>query len=310
MNKNPLVSVVVVTYNSSKTILDTLNSIAAQTYKNVELIVTDDCSKDDTVVIVQAWIKENQERFVRVELVISETNTGTVKNINRGTRVSKGKWIKGIAGDDILKINCIQEFVSFVCCSPNCKMCCCDLELFSEDSNDISRTRELYSTYFECVKESQRKQWKRVKSNLTFPGPGYFYSRDLYNEVGGFDENYILLEETPFVFNVLKRGYRIYPVEEKLVLYRISSNSVCRGQFSTTYKILLNDKYKFFKKQQLPILLKSGMFLTALKYSIDYYKIDKEVKYGADSIQSKSAKLLCLLSPIHCMHLIKQFFKR
>ena len=81
-------------------------------------------------------------------------------------------------------------------------MCCCDLEIFSRDINDISKIRELYSTYFNCVKESQRKQWKRIQSSLTIPGPGYFFSRDLYDEVGGFDEDYILLEETPFVYNV------------------------------------------------------------------------------------------------------------
>lgn len=306
MINNPLVSVVVVTYNSSKTILDTLDSIAAQTYRNIELIVSDDCSKDDTVQVVKTWMEDNKERFIRLELLTVENNTGTVKNCNRGRKASKGDWIKGIAGDDMLKSNCIQTFVDFINDTPDCRMCCCDLELFTTDDNDITKTKELYSSYFNHVKESQREQWNRVKYNLTFPGPGYFHSRDLYEEVGGFDEEYILLEETPFVFNVLKKGYRIYPLDEKLILYRISSSSVCRGVYSNTYKVLLNDKYRFFKKHQLPALLKCGMFFVAIKYSIDYCRIDKEICYGRNSLQAKLSKLLCFLSPLHYIDFLRR----
>lgn len=57
MMKNPLVSVIVITYNSSKYVLETLNSVAAQTYDNIELIISDDCSVDNTVEICRNWLK-------------------------------------------------------------------------------------------------------------------------------------------------------------------------------------------------------------------------------------------------------------
>ena len=60
---NPLVSIIVITYNSSKYVLETLESAKAQTYQNIELIVTDDCSNDNTVEICRKWIEENKERF-------------------------------------------------------------------------------------------------------------------------------------------------------------------------------------------------------------------------------------------------------
>ena len=62
-SSNPLVSVVV-TYNSSATVLETLDSIKNQTYKNIELIITDDFSKDDTVALCQSWVDTNKERFL------------------------------------------------------------------------------------------------------------------------------------------------------------------------------------------------------------------------------------------------------
>ncbi|GAB1452027.1 hypothetical protein MASR2M47_20830 [Draconibacterium sp.] len=107
-NQNPLVSIVVITYNSSKFILDTLESAKEQTYQNLELIITDDCSTDNTIEICQNWIEKNSYRFVNTELITVEKNTGTAPNANRGLKVSKGEWIKFIAGDDFLLTNCID----------------------------------------------------------------------------------------------------------------------------------------------------------------------------------------------------------
>src|SRR5450759_2313112 len=98
----PLVSIIVVTYNSSKYVLETLESAKAQTYQNIELVVSDDCSTDDTVEICRKWIEENNDRFVRTTLVTSPENKGIPANCNRGIKASKGEWIKLIAGDDLL----------------------------------------------------------------------------------------------------------------------------------------------------------------------------------------------------------------
>ena len=64
MISSPLVSIVVITYNSSKYVLDTLQSVYNQTYKNLELIISDDCSSDNTVAIVEKWLIDNGNRFV------------------------------------------------------------------------------------------------------------------------------------------------------------------------------------------------------------------------------------------------------
>lgn len=57
---NPLVSIQVVTYNAAKTILETLESIKAQTYPPIELIISDDCSRDNTVEICREWVMDNR----------------------------------------------------------------------------------------------------------------------------------------------------------------------------------------------------------------------------------------------------------
>ena len=101
MNTCPLVSISVITYNSSKYVIETLDSAKAQTYQNIELIISDDCSTDNTVEICKNWINDNKERFVRTELITVKKNTGISPNCNRANNAANGEWIKEIAGDEI-----------------------------------------------------------------------------------------------------------------------------------------------------------------------------------------------------------------
>jgi glycosyltransferase involved in cell wall biosynthesis len=111
---NPLVSIIVITYNSSRFVLETLESAKNQTYQNIELIVTDDNSSDDTVYVCRKWIDENKTRFVRAELITAISNTGIPANINRGLKRVNGTWIKCIAGDDLLAKDCLTGLINYI----------------------------------------------------------------------------------------------------------------------------------------------------------------------------------------------------
>src|SRR5947209_20083704 len=117
MEKNleslPLVSVIVITYNSASTVLETLISIKQQTLQNIELIITDDCSYDTTVEVCLNWLNLNRERFVNVTILKADKNTGVAANCNRGLKASTGQWIKFIAGDDILLTDCLYNNLHF-----------------------------------------------------------------------------------------------------------------------------------------------------------------------------------------------------
>ena len=86
INEDALISIVVITYNNSNYIEETLESIKSQTYNNIELIVSDDCSTDKTVEITEEWIDKNRDRFANVKLITTPVNTGISKNCNRGLR--------------------------------------------------------------------------------------------------------------------------------------------------------------------------------------------------------------------------------
>ncbi|MDP5081486.1 MAG: glycosyltransferase family 2 protein [Winogradskyella sp.] len=121
-NLNPLVSIIILTYNSSKYVLETLESAKAQSYRNIELIVSDDCSTDNTVEICEIWIEANKDCFIKSEIICTETNTGIPANCNRALNNAKGEWIKYIAGDDILEKECITSFVNFCLSEPKARI--------------------------------------------------------------------------------------------------------------------------------------------------------------------------------------------
>ena len=111
-DNNMLVTVIVITYNSAKYVLETLESVYRQSYNNIELIVSDDCSKDNTVSICQQWVDTNRNRFISAKVIQTENNSGICGNYNFALKNANGNWIKYIAGDDILEDNCIERFVS------------------------------------------------------------------------------------------------------------------------------------------------------------------------------------------------------
>ena len=106
----PMISVIVITYNSSATIIETLDSIKRQTYANVEVVVSDDGSKDDTVIKSERWIADNG---INGLVVKAEYNAGVPANVNKGIKASSGNLVKLIAGDDILYDDAIEKYYQY-----------------------------------------------------------------------------------------------------------------------------------------------------------------------------------------------------
>src|SRR3954453_22702927 len=112
--KQPFVSIIILTYNSAKFVIETLQSAEKQTYRNIELIISDDGSKAKTIEICNEWMLKNQDRFLRIELLTVQLNTGIPANCNRGVKAAQGEWVKIIAGDDILHPKCIELNNNFI----------------------------------------------------------------------------------------------------------------------------------------------------------------------------------------------------
>lgn len=104
----PLVSIVVISYNQGKYIKENLDSIKSQTYDNIQLIVADDASKDDSVEVFDKWLLENN---YSAEKNYHLTNTGLATTLNECFELIKGKYVKFIAADDYLHPSAIEKCV-------------------------------------------------------------------------------------------------------------------------------------------------------------------------------------------------------
>ncbi|MCT2563135.1 glycosyltransferase family 2 protein [Chryseobacterium herbae] len=107
--EQPLVTVVVVSYNHSKFVKENLDSIKNQTYSNIQLIVGDDASPDNSADVIDQWLTENN---YSAEKNIHTKNTGLATMLNECVALAKGKYIKLIAADDFLHPEAIEKSVS------------------------------------------------------------------------------------------------------------------------------------------------------------------------------------------------------
>ena len=100
MLKTPLVSFIVTSYNYSKYIEKTLESIKNQSYTNFEIIIVDDCSEDNSVEILEHFIASNQD--LRITLITHDKNKGQLESMIDGLRIAQGVFVSFIDSDDVL----------------------------------------------------------------------------------------------------------------------------------------------------------------------------------------------------------------
>jgi len=97
-NKNPDVSVIITAYNQANKIYSALRSVQNQSLKNIEIIIVDDCSLDNTTEVIEKYLKEDK----RIIYLRHKSNDGKIKSRSDGIRMAKGKYITIIDGDDAL----------------------------------------------------------------------------------------------------------------------------------------------------------------------------------------------------------------
>lgn len=266
--KRPFISIVVVSYNSALTILDTLESIRRQTYFNIELIVTDDCSQDDTVILVKQWIDKYKGRFIRCICLEGLVNVGIAANLNKAIEACNYEYYKTVAGDDMLNPRAIEIYMDYAMRYPKA-LCISEVELlFGEECTDEFRneiseqTENAYRRFRDNYKDNKKMYREMLRDNcLPSTGVGIL-EKSLYFENGAYDNKYPLLEDYPFYLKLVKKGVPIIYIPHPLYVYRIHQDSVSHArQINVEYEKI---KIKFFLHYKIRELLKEQMYLELL----------------------------------------------
>ena len=237
-NNNPLVSVVVITYNSRRYVEATLESIKAQTYKNIELIVSDDCSPDNTVEFVKEWVEKNAEHFAGTKVVVAPKNSGIPANCNQGVKNSSGVWIKVIAGDDTLVDTCIADNLEYAQSNPEAKAIFSRAKAFDENGNIIEN--DYFADLFKLDTNnlSVEQQLQQMQRFMFVTPPTAFMSREICDKYN-CNEKYFYMDDLPFYLTLLRNGIKLYTFDKHTVNWRQHSESIER----TNDKQFYNTKF-------------------------------------------------------------------
>jgi len=229
---NPLVSVVIASYNSEPYIIETLESVRNQSWKELELIVTDDFSYDKTSELCNEWMKRNRSRFINIALITSLKNTGVPSNVNRGLNAATGSWIKILGADDSLKPDCIADNMRKVSADPQIKVLFSYLDVYRDNFNPENFIQTIPGNPFSTdgIMAHGRTADSQYRMLLVCDrihySPSVFMDRETVYSVGCFDERFKMLEDHPLWLNLTKNGYRLYFMEKTTVNYRRHSKAI------------------------------------------------------------------------------------
>lgn len=108
------ISVIVPSYNHAHYIAHTIESVIAQTFSDIELIIIDDCSTDGTLEVIEGLRARCEERFTNFIFVKKEKNSGVVDSMKKAVAMAQGDFIYPTASDDILKPNAVETLYNFI----------------------------------------------------------------------------------------------------------------------------------------------------------------------------------------------------
>lgn len=183
-NSNPLVSVVIPCYNHEQFVKDTIQSVIDQNYENIELIIIDDGSKDDSVLKIQEMAELCAQRFVRFEFR-SRANKGVSATLNESLTWSEGTYWTTCSSDDFYHKDKVLSQVLYFSENKKCKFCITKSYVVNDLNEIMVKETALYNV--------------GIRKDITFsdiflfkvhlPVTGMYIKAFLQADLGGFDSS-------------------------------------------------------------------------------------------------------------------------
>ena len=308
---SPLVSIVVISYNSSKYILELLDSVNSQSYKNIELIISDDASKDDTLEKVSLWVDLNKKRFQRVSILESKKNLGICRNINRGFKEASGDWIKPIAGDDVLLNDCIAANLAYAL-DNSVEILFSKPDLIYENDIPDFYIKQLFRRYHESVSLfllPAKKQFLHLLHTVFVCPPTLFISRMLLERMDYFNDDIKFSEDLPFYLKITHNNIKLNLLNQKTVKYRLHSKSaghLNRG-FASFDRVLHKEKKKLIMSYMNSKFIFWHPF-HFIQITLDFFSKSLIIIFGNNRLVNIIFRLLMLFSPLFVIKQIKSIF--
>lgn len=203
-----MVSIIMPSYNASQFIEESIESVLNQTYQDWELLITDDCSKDNSIEIIQSYVTKDS----RIKLFSLKCNGGAAKARNKSISEAKGKYIAFLDSDDIWDSSKLEEQIAFMEVN--------NLPFSFTAYDQMSEEGELLNKVIEVPKDISYHGYLK---NTIIGCLTVIINKEL---VGDFKmPNIKTSQDMATWLLVLKRGYKAYGLNRNLATYRLVGNS-------------------------------------------------------------------------------------
>jgi len=249
-----MVSIIIPTYNREKVLLRSINSVLNQTFQNMELIVVDDGSTDNT----QKLLSNIADK--RLKIVKTSGKTGANNARNYGVKYASGEFIAFQDSDDEWHLNKLEKQLDFLNKS-KADACFCSFERFTPASTLILPLEEKRKSMVLTATNIDIKDTLRSNAIST---QTLLIKKDVFEELNGFEKNITNLEDWEFAVRLVD-GYQVAFINEPLVNVYEQNDSI-----SLDVKAIIQAR-KFFLKKFKPIYKRFPELYLRIIY--DYYKI-------------------------------------
>ncbi len=206
----PLVSIVIPTFNHGRYLREAIDSVLAQSYARIELIVVDDGSTDDTARVLESY--RGRIRALR------QANAGQSRALNHGWGLATGEILSYLGADDVLETHAAATAVDWLERHADSALVYCDYLLIDPASQVVRRVANGDFSYASMVSDL-----------VCFPGPGVFFRKSAYLKAGGWDESLRQMPDFEYWLRLAREGGFVR-IPDVLARYRVheESNSFSR----------------------------------------------------------------------------------
>jgi glycosyltransferase involved in cell wall biosynthesis len=223
---NPLVSIVLPTYKRAHVLPYAIRSVLNQTYTNLELIIVDDNSPDDTSSVVESF-NDSRIRYVR-----NDPNLKLPRALNRGFSLARGEYLTWTSDDNIYLPSAIEKMVDALKIE-NCDFVYADYYQFVElDSND----QPIAPYRMQLPSQIQLERGNHI-------GGCFLYTRKLYEKIGDYDPDLFLVEDYDYFMRIAK-FFRMYHIPEPLYYFRRDDETLFCSRYSEIKALDVLVRYK------------------------------------------------------------------
>lgn len=226
------VSVIMAVYNAEKTLKEAMDSILNQTYKNIEFIICDDASTDNSYKILEQYAKKDN----RIILIKNKINSRLAFSLNHCLKYATGEFIARMDGDDISTPNRIEVQLEYLKNNPDIDLVGCAMQRFSVEGGlaDV-----LYSV--------DNPNYFTLKNKIPYHHATIMTRRNVYDTLGGYTvcERTKRGQDYDLWFRFYKAGFKGNNLREPLYMVREDGAAIRRRTFKTRFNALKTTWYGF-----------------------------------------------------------------